>query len=49
MPLSPAEMSWEDIKQLVASLAVPGAETDRRMQETDRKLREVGRHPAQRP
>ena len=39
--VNPAEMSWDDIRQLVANLAVQSAETDRRMQETDRLFREL--------
>jgi hypothetical protein len=33
-----AEMSWDDIKALVAELAIQSKETDRRFQETDRKF-----------
>ena len=41
--VNPAEMSWDDIRQLVANLAVQSAETDRRMQETDRRMQETDR------
>ena len=41
--LNPAEMSWDDIRQLVANLAIQSAETDRRMQETDRLIRGFSR------
>ncbi len=37
----PSEMSWEDIRALVASLALQSQETDRRLQETDRLIREL--------
>lgn len=36
-----AEMSWDDIKALLAELAVQSKETDRRFQETDRKFQET--------
>ncbi|QGU33521.1 DUF3782 domain-containing protein [Thermochromatium tepidum] len=36
-----AEMSWDDIKALVAELAVQSKETDRKFQETDRKFQET--------
>jgi hypothetical protein len=38
-----AELSWDDIKQMIASLAEQSKETDRRMQETDRRLQETDR------
>jgi hypothetical protein len=36
-----ADMSWDDIKALVAELAVQSKETDRKFQETDRKFQET--------
>ncbi len=39
----PSEMSWEDIRALVASLALQSQETERRMQETDRRMQETDR------
>ncbi len=36
-----AEMSWEEIKALVAELAIQSKETDRKFQETDRKFQET--------
>lgn len=33
------DLSWDDIKAMIAELAQQGRETDRRMQETDRTLR----------
>ena len=41
MSATAAEMSWEDIKALVAELAIQSKETDRRFQETDRKFQET--------
>jgi len=35
-----AEMSWDDIKALVAELAIQSKETDRKFQETERLLKE---------
>ncbi len=43
MSATAAEMSWEDIKTLVAELAVQSKETDRRFQETDRRFQETDR------
>jgi hypothetical protein len=40
MSTTAAEMSWEDIKALVAELAIQSKETDRKFQETDRLLKE---------
>jgi hypothetical protein len=36
-----AEMSWEEIKALVAELAIQSKETDRKFQETEAQMREV--------
>ena len=36
-----AEMSWDEIKTLVAELAIQSKETDRKFQETDRKFQET--------
>jgi hypothetical protein len=36
-----AEMSWDEIKALVAELAIQSKETDRKFQETDRKFQET--------
>jgi len=41
MSATAAEMSWDDIKALVAELAVQSKETDRKFQETDRKFQET--------
>ena len=41
MSTNAAEMSWEDIKALVAELAIQSKETDRKFQETDRKFQET--------
>jgi len=41
MSATSAEMSWDDIKALIAELAVQSKETDRKFQETDRKFRET--------
>jgi len=38
-----AEMSWDEIKALVAQLAVQSRETDRRMQDTDRRMQDTDR------
>jgi hypothetical protein len=38
-----AEMSWDEIKALVAELAIQSKETDRKFQETDRKFQETDR------
>jgi len=43
MSATAAEMSWDDIKALVAELAVQSKETDRKFQETDRKFQETDR------
>ena len=40
MSATAAEMSWEDIKALVAELAIQSKETDRRFQETERLMKE---------
>jgi len=40
MSATAAEMSWDDIKALVAELAVQSKETDRKFQETERLLKE---------
>ncbi|TSE29593.1 DUF3782 domain-containing protein [Tepidimonas charontis] len=37
------EMSWDDIRALLAQLAEQSRETDRRMQETDRRMQETDR------
>ena len=34
-------ISWDELKEMIASLAEQGRETDRRMQETDRRLRRL--------
>jgi len=41
MSTTAAEMSWDDIKALVAELAIQSKETDRKFQETDRKFQET--------
>jgi hypothetical protein len=41
MSTNAAEMSWDDIKALVAELAIQSKETDRKFQETDRKFQET--------
>ncbi|WP_299021450.1 hypothetical protein [uncultured Tepidimonas sp.] len=41
MSATSAEMSWDDIKALIAELAVQSKETDRKFQETDRKFQET--------
>jgi Asp-tRNA(Asn)/Glu-tRNA(Gln) amidotransferase A subunit family amidase len=38
-----AEMSWDEIKALVAELAIQSKETDRRFQETEAQMRETDR------
>jgi hypothetical protein len=38
-----AEMSWDDIKTLVAELAIQSKETDRKFQETEAQMRETDR------
>jgi hypothetical protein len=38
-----AEMSWDEIKALVAELAIQSKETDRKFQETDRRFQETDR------
>ncbi len=38
-----AQMTWDDIKALVAELAVQSKETDRRFQETDRRFQDTER------
>ena len=43
MSTTAAEMSWDDIKALVAELAIQSKETDRKFQETDRKFQETER------
>jgi hypothetical protein len=43
MSTNAAEMSWDDIKALVAELAIQSKETDRKFQETDRKFQETDR------
>jgi hypothetical protein len=40
MSATAAEMNWDDIKALVAELAVQSKETDRKFQETERLLKE---------
>jgi len=40
MSTTAAEMSWDDIKALVAELAIQSKETDRKFQETERLLKE---------
>jgi hypothetical protein len=41
MSTNAAEMSWDEIKALVAELAIQSKETDRKFQETDRKFQET--------
>jgi len=41
MSTTAAEMSWDEIKALVAELAIQSRETDRKFQETERKFRET--------
>jgi hypothetical protein len=41
MSTTAAEMSWDEIKALVAELAIQSKETDRKFQETDRKFQET--------
>jgi hypothetical protein len=36
-----SEMSWDEIKTLIAELAIQSKETDRRFQETEAQMREV--------
>jgi hypothetical protein len=43
MSTTAAEMSWDDIKALVAELAIQSKETDRKFQETERMIKELGR------
>jgi hypothetical protein len=43
MSTTAAEMSWDEIKALVAELAIQSKETDRKFQETDRKFQETDR------
>jgi len=38
-----SEMSWDEIKTLIAELAIQSKETDRRFQETDRRFQETDR------
>jgi len=38
-----SEMSWDEIKTLIAELAIQSKETDRKFQETDRKFQETDR------
>ena len=40
MSTTAAEMSWDDIKAIVAELAIQSKETDRKFQETERLLKE---------
>ncbi|WP_333707634.1 hypothetical protein [Tepidimonas ignava] len=37
------DISWDDLKRMIAELAQQSKETDRRMQETDRRLQETDR------
>jgi hypothetical protein len=41
MSATAAEMSWDEIKALLAELAIQSKETDRKFQETDRKFQET--------
>jgi len=41
-------MSWDEIKALVAELAIQSKETDRKFRETERMLKELGRSPRHR-
>jgi hypothetical protein len=41
MSTTAAETSWDEIKALVAELAIQSKETDRKFQETDRKFRQT--------
>ncbi|MEF3168502.1 MAG: DUF3782 domain-containing protein [Deltaproteobacteria bacterium] len=41
MTTSTSELSWDDLKAMLAGLIEQGRETDRRMQETDRLIREL--------
>jgi len=43
MSATAAEMSWEEIKALVAELAIQSKETDRKFQETEAQMRETRR------
>jgi len=43
MSATSAEMSWDDIKALIAELAVQSKETDRKFQETEAQMRETDR------
>jgi hypothetical protein len=43
MSTTAAEMSWDDIKALIAELAVQSKETDRKFQETEAQMRETDR------
>jgi len=43
MSTTAAEMSWDDIKALVAELAIQSKETDRKFQDTDRKFQDTDR------
>jgi len=43
MSTTAAEMSWDEIKALVAELAIQSKDTDRKFQETDRKFQETDR------
>jgi len=47
MSATAAEMSWEEIKALVAELAIQSKETDRKFQETEAQMRET-RHLVER-
>jgi peptidoglycan hydrolase CwlO-like protein len=46
MSTTAAEMSWDDIKAIVAELAIQSKETDRKFQETERMIKELGRQIA---
>jgi hypothetical protein len=43
MATTAEQMSWDEIKALVANLAIQSQETERRMQETDRRMKELQR------
>ncbi len=43
MATATQELSWDEIKQMIAALVEQSRETDRRMQETDRRMRETDR------
>ncbi len=47
MSTAATDLSWDEIKQMLAELVQQSRETDRRMRETDRKLREVSRQLGQ--